>query len=141
MNIAIYKIELPEDKEKAFEIRRDVFVVGQGVSQDEEYDEYDATATHFLAILNKAPIGTARWRNKRDYVKLERFAILENHRNKGIGTALLKAVLKDIPENKTCILHAQLDAVSLYERGGFVKEGPLFLECGIKHYKMVRKHK
>jgi predicted GNAT family N-acyltransferase len=36
-------------------------------------------------------------------------------------------------------MHAQLGAISLYEKFNFEKTGPEFEEAGIRHYKMVRK--
>ena len=52
----------------------------------------------------------------------------------------MKAVLDDLPKDATYIyMHAQLPAISLYEKFKFVKIGPEFEEAGIKHYKMVRK--
>ncbi|ELY58756.1 GNAT family N-acetyltransferase [Natronolimnohabitans innermongolicus] len=36
-------------REDAFAVRRDVFVVEQGVDETIEYDDHDATATHFVA--------------------------------------------------------------------------------------------
>jgi predicted GNAT family N-acyltransferase len=35
-------------------------------------------------------------------------------------------------------MHAQIQAVSLYEKFGFEKTGPEFEEAGIRHFKMVR---
>ena len=34
-------------------------------------------------------------------------------------------------------LHAQLQAIPLYEKHGFVKVGEMFEEATIKHYKMI----
>jgi predicted GNAT family N-acyltransferase len=55
-----------------------------------------------------------------------------------VGQALVKAVLADLPSDATYVyLHAQIQAVGLYERFGFEKTGPEFEEAGIRHYKMV----
>lgn len=124
-------------EEIAFKIRAKVFVEEQNVSREEEFDEFETIATHYLLFVDKEPVGTARWRETAQGVKLERFALLEKFRNKGLGNILLKAVLKDvIPLNKTIYLHAQLPAINFYEREGFVKQGELFWECDIAHYLM-----
>jgi predicted GNAT family N-acyltransferase len=53
---------------------------------------------------------------------------------------MVRAVLAALPADaKYVYLHAQLDAVTLYERFGFDKSGPEFEEAGIRHYKMVKK--
>lgn len=71
-------------------------------------------------------------------VKLERFAVLEKFRSSGVGSALLQAVIADIPsEHNYLYLHAQLTAMGLYSKYGFTETGPMFEEAGIKHFKMV----
>ena len=36
-------------------------------------------------------------------------------------------------------MHAQLDVIPFYEKMGFKKEGDLFIEANIRHYKMSLK--
>ena len=107
----------------------------------EEYDEFEDSSIHFLAIENNIPLGTARWRVKGDKIKLERFAVLEEARGKGVGAALVNAVVDDITkENRKeqMYMHAQVHAVPFYEKLGFTKQGDLFLECDIEHYTMIK---
>ncbi len=132
-----------EDKEKAsiaFEIRQRVFVEEQKVSREEEYDEYEDESMHYMLLVEKQPAGTARWRFTNKGIKLERFAVLPQYRNVGAGSSLVNAVLTDvIPHQKMIYLHAQVAAMNLYKRAGFVEEGDLFYEANIAHYKMVYK--
>lgn len=136
----------PGDKEqldKVFSIREQVFVIEQEVAPEEEYDEFEEVAIHFLAIDNGVPCGTARWRYTDKGIKLERFAVLESHRGKGVGTALVDAVLKNIAstgqiKGKTIYLHSQLAAMPLYTKFNFKKQGNMFEECGIQHFKMIK---
>ena len=122
--------------ELAFSIRRKVFVEEQGVDPDLEYDKEDQ-AHHYLLILAGRPIATARWRETGKGIKLERFAVLPEFRNRGFGEIILEEVLKDVrPMDKTIYLHSQSRAVPFYERNGFVKEGEMFVEAGIEHYYM-----
>lgn len=138
--VLIKKIKLKEDKLKAFEIRKQVFVIEQNVNADEEYDDEDEISTHFIAYFNQIPCGTARWRFKeKGIIKLERFAVLKEFRDKGIGAALVKAVLEDLPLASKVMMHAQLHAIPFYEKQGFEKYGNLFLEAGIEHYAMKLK--
>lgn len=127
--------------QEAFAIRNQVFVLEQNVDPALERDDFEATSHHFIAFLDEIPVGTARWRVTDYGVKLERFAVLREFRAKGIGQALVSAVLKDIAANpkadgKIKYLHAQLSAVGLYSKFGFEKVGDLFEECFIQHYKM-----
>ena len=132
-----------DDKEKAsivFDIRQRVFVDEQKVSLEEEYDEYEDQSRQYMLWVEKQPAGTARWRFTKDGIKLERFAILTNFRSNGAGSALVKAVLADvIPYQKMIYLNAQVPAMNLYRRAGFVEEGELFYEANIPHYKMTYK--
>ncbi|MYS13332.1 GNAT family N-acetyltransferase, partial [Streptomyces sp. SID4982] len=51
----------PADREACFAVRKDVFVGEQGVPQDIEYDAYDASAVHVLAVdEDGVPLGTGR---------------------------------------------------------------------------------
>lgn len=102
-----------------------------------EYDEFEDTSVHFVATIGDVSVGTARWRRTPNGVKLERFAVLKEYRNKGVGAAIVEAVLEDIPGKENVYLHAQISACSLYSRHGFVSEGDQFEEANIMHYKMV----
>ena len=131
-----------EDLQTVFAIRKTVFVEEQRVPEEEEYDEFEESSCHFLARSGTTPCGTARWRFTNWGVKLERFAVLPNFRNQGVGSALVRAVLADVaaqPEaaGKTRYLHAQVTAMPLYAKFGFEAVGGLFYECDIAHYKML----
>jgi predicted GNAT family N-acyltransferase len=141
MNLLVNKITAEEDLKSAFKIRKEVFVIEQKVDPADEYDEYEETSTHFLALLDGLPVGTARWRLTQKGVKLERFAVLKEARGHGVGQTLVAEVLSDISANNATIgklkyLHSQLSAVPLYSKFGFEKEGDIFEECNILHYKM-----
>jgi predicted GNAT family N-acyltransferase len=101
----------------AFDIRNKVFVEEQKVDRAEEYDRHEDESNHFLLLKNEEPIGTARWRFTDNGIKLERFAILKEHRNGGAGTFLVNEVLKDVlPHNKNIYLNAQVRAINVYAR-------------------------
>ncbi len=117
-------------------IRTKVFIDEQKVERELEY-EFEEEGHFFLLYSDGIPIATARWRETTNGIKLERFAMLKEYRNKGIGGKLLKAVLEDvIPLNKTIYLHSQVNAKNYYERAGFVKKGELFFEANIEHVLM-----
>ena len=138
--IQVIRAEREDDLKKAFRIREQVFVEEQQVPRDAEYDAFEDTATHYLATFENVPCGAARWRTTDHGVKLERFAVLPDYRNKQVGAEVLKAVLDDVKTEqagKKVYLHAQLPAVNFYKRNGFVTEGDMFTECDIQHFKMV----
>jgi len=137
--IKIYRFTFDDQikSPKAFFIRTKVFVEEQQVDPDLEYDGYDDTAQHYLLEYNNKAVGTARWRNTEKGIKLERFALLPEYRNKRLGSELLKEVLKDVVKlNEEIYLHSQIKAIPYYERVGFIKEGEMFIEAGIKHFLM-----
>lgn len=137
MEIEVQKVESGKQFDAIFAIRQTVFVEEQEVDPALEYDEFEETSVHFVALVNKQPVGTARWRRTPNGIKLERFAVLPSYRNKGVGAVIVETVLADLPDKTNVYLHAQLAACNLYSRFGFKPEGPQFEEAGIMHYKMV----
>ena len=142
MPATAYRITDLRDLDAAFTIREKVFQEEQGVPASKEHDEHDRRdARHYLArTADGTPAGAARWRQTDNGVKLERFAVLAEFRNQEIGAALLHAVLTDVKTelpDAEVYLNAQLRAIPFYERHGFQKEGDMFEEANIQHYKMV----
>ena len=136
-------VTTPEQLQQAFAIRWRVFVDEQHVPAEEELDDFEPIARHFLAFEpGGAPVATARWRSTDHGIKLERFAVLGPYRGQGYGQKVLQAVLADIAadpatEGKLRYLHAQLSAEAFYASAGFRALGPVFAEAGIQHVKMV----
>ena len=142
MPATAYRVTDLRDLDAAFTIREKVFQEEQGVPPAKEHDEHDRRdARHYLArAADGTPAGAARWRETAHGVKLERFAVLEGCRNQKIGAVLLHAVLTEVQAelpDADVYLNAQLRAVPFYERHGFRKEGELFEEANIQHYRMV----
>ncbi|MGA0558698.1 GNAT family N-acetyltransferase [Larkinella sp. VNQ87] len=140
--IQVIQVNRPAELQQIFAIREEVFVKEQNVRKEDEYDEFEPTSRHFLALHDGTPCGTARWRTTSKGIKLERFAVLAAFRGKGVGQALVQAVLDDVfsqqPEPiESVYLNAQVTAMPLYAKFGFKPVGPMFEECGIQHYKMV----
>jgi predicted GNAT family N-acyltransferase len=139
--VNVHKITGKEELEQAFAIRQQVFVIEQNVAPEEEYDEYESSSQHYLAEINGQPAGTARWRQTDKGIKLERFAVLEQYRDRKIGSTLLKTALTDILPLKPAkvYLHAQVQVIPFYEKHGFKTEGEEFIEAEIRHKLMVYK--
>lgn len=135
--VVVNKIKTKTDLDAVFAVRHRVFVIEQMVDASEEYDDDDSRCTHFMATHNGTCCGTARWRYKeKGIIKLERFAVDAKYRKLGVGAALVKAVLADLPYAEKVMLHAQIQAVPFYEKFGFVAYGPEFEEAGIRHFAM-----
>ena len=123
----------------AHNIRHEVFVIGQNCPEEIEW-EFEEESTHFLVLDNKEAVATARHRETENGYKLERFAVLESKRSNGYGHIVLKEILEDLSNfNGNIYMHAQLDVIPFYEKMGFEKEGDLFIEANITHYKMILK--
>jgi len=125
--------------QEAFEVRRQVFVREQGISEDLVFDGRDREALHIIVKDRGRVIGSARVQFLTDnQAKLERMAVLERYRRKGIGKGMLlflDAVWKD-KQVRQVIIHAQLEVVPFYKLYGFDELGLPFREAGIKHIKM-----
>lgn len=119
------------------DIRRIVFIEEQNVPREIEY-EYEEEGNYYLFYHEGKPIATARWRITSKGIKLERFALLKEFRNRGLGSLLLKEILKDVtPLGKEIYLHSQVAAVNYYKRAGFRESGEHFSEADIEHVLMT----
>ncbi len=123
-------------RELALPIRVAVFVQEQQVPAALELDEWDAPSTHALARDTAGQVvGTARLLPDGH---LGRMAVLAHARGRGIGTALLHRLIATArAQNMQQLeLSAQIQAVPLYERAGFVAIGTPYEEAGIMHIRM-----
>ena len=128
--------------QQAFEVRRQVFVREQGISEDLVFDGHDREALHMVVKDGERVIGSARVQFLTDnQAKLERMAVLKRYRRKGIGREMLlflDTVWKD-KQVQQIIIHAQLEVVPFYKLCGFDEVGLPFREAGIKHIEMRKK--
>ncbi|WP_316777772.1 GNAT family N-acetyltransferase [Streptomyces sasae] len=143
--------EDPADLAACFAVRKQVFVVEQGVPEDLEYDAYDATALHVLAVREDGePLGTGRLLYGETAAEktggdlslgsLGRLAVSHQARGLGVGVALVRAI-EDAARARglTAVdLHAQTHALGFYERLGYEPYGPEYEEAGIPHRAMRR---
>lgn len=131
-----------EDELKdVFHIRKTVFVDEQGVSEEEEYDEHENTATHVLVTYNGKPAGTGRVRLLDDTAKLERICVLPDYRKFGVGSAITTALEQEGAKLGAvkAKLHGQTQAQPFYTRLGYETVSDVFNEAGIPHVVMTKK--
>lgn len=98
------------------------FVRQQFEAQDAYYREHYEPATFDVIEVEGEPAGrlyVARWEEE---IRIMDIALLPEHRGRGIGTALLRALLDEAAEaGKRLSIHVELNnpARRLYERLGF----------------------
>jgi predicted GNAT family N-acyltransferase len=122
----------------AFAVRREVFVWEQKVPQEEELDQYDLSATHYVAIAEGEVVGTLRLIDYPEHVKIGRVAVRALWRGRGIARQLIERAMKDTRAlgRDRFYLTAQADKLGMYEKLGFVAFGPEFLDGGMPHRAM-----
>lgn len=117
-------------------VREPVFVVEQHVPLDEEWDDLDPLSQHVLARdAAGRPIGTGRLTPQH---KVGRMAVLKDWRGRGVGAAILQALLDRARDlgYPSLTLHAQTHALGFYAGFGFEPFGEEFDEAGIRHRAM-----
>lgn len=132
-------VEYARQRDDLLRVRETVFVREQHVPLEEERDALDPLCLHVLARDEAGrPIGTGRLTPER---RIGRMAVLREWRSRGVGDALLAALL-DLARRQhwpELSLNAQVSAETFYARHGFVPYGPRFHEAGIEHQAMRRR--
>ncbi|UXU63683.1 GNAT family N-acetyltransferase [Staphylococcus agnetis] len=140
----IKKVESDKEYRDVLSIRMTVFVDEQNVPKEEEIDEFEQTATHFIAYDgNGKALATARYRIVDSIVKVERVAVLKEARGLGLGRQLMLFLEKNaLNQGYTHFkLGAQTHAIPFYETLGYAAYGDQFLDGGIPHYFMKKQVK
>lgn len=129
----VWRADWPTEQNTICAIRRRVFIEEQRVPEDMEWDGLDMSAIHVLGSVDPGPpCATARLLPDG---RIGRMAVLPAYRNRGLGSALLSALMAMATEagmQQLC-LHAQIRALAFYRRFGFEASGDEFLEAGIRH--------
>ena len=122
-------------------LRRDVFIDEQGVSVEDEMDDLDGEAIHFLATVEGEPVGTARVLVHDQTAKIGRVCVAKSQRGSGLGAALMNATIEWAREAglSTAKLSSQTHAIPFYEGLGFSAFGPEYDDAGIPHRDMERR--
>ena len=120
---------------QAAPIRFAVFVEEQGVPFEIELDEYDPVSVHAVAFEGDQAVGTGRLLPDGH---IGRMAVLAASRGKGIGGALLAALVRAAKArgDRQVVLSAQVGALQFYRAHGFQPEGDEYMEAGIRHQAM-----
>lgn len=122
---------------QATPVRFEVFVDEQKVPADMELDEFDAQSCHALALAGDEVVGTGRLLPDGH---IGRMAVLADWRGRGVGEAILQALIDEAERRgmRRLALSAQTHALGFYSRFGFVPEGDVYDEAGLPHQAMRR---
>ncbi|OTG80036.1 GNAT family N-acetyltransferase [Acinetobacter sp. ANC 4648] len=120
-------------------IREHVFIQEQQIAVQDEWDEQDAVALHFMVYAQDQPIATARLLQNNS---IGRVAVLKAYRGKGIGKLLMEDIIQHAQKEKRAFLKlsAQVYAIPFYAGLGFNVRGDEYLDCGIPHVDMWMQH-
>lgn len=122
---------------QAAPIRFRVFVAEQGVPAEIELDEFDAVCCHAVALADGEPVGTGRLLPDGH---IGRMAVVPEWRGRGVGAALLEALIAEAGRRgmRRLALSAQTHALGFYAGFGFEPEGEVYEEAGLPHQAMRR---
>jgi GNAT superfamily N-acetyltransferase len=111
-----------------------------------EYNSYawDREKQHYKAYVNGVLVGIAALEIEGGVVVLDELIVIEAHRSKGVGTAMLEQVI-EMAEQKKCHkitleTHPKLRAIELYKKKGFQQEGILRNHFGHEDYVLMSKY-
>lgn len=135
--------EAVTDNEKAtcLEIRRVVFIEGQGVPEARERRDEEKPCRHFMVYEDDVPLAAMRVMIEGDAAKLQRMAVMPSHQGKGVGRKMLDFVMLELQKDlqlTRAILGAQEHAIVFYQKAGFTIKGDGFMDAGIMHYLMEK---
>ena len=103
-----------------------------------EIDDNDSYCIHIIGKLpNQKIVATARLFDKQSPLQWGRFAVDPNFQKHGVGTQLLE-YLDSIINSKPIEMNAQSYLIDWYSKFGWSISGPEFIECGIKHVRMIK---
>ena len=131
-------------------VRCAVFVGEQECPIELEFDAQEDDCMHYVAVESRGddviPLGTARWRGAKldgkPAGKIERVAVMDEARGRGIAKAMMQAVIDDIEQDEqgfsAIILNSQDYAMRLYEKLGFVAYGDGNIDAEIPHHMMKK---
>jgi predicted GNAT family N-acyltransferase len=139
--VTVKIVEYQKELDDAFSVRKTVFIHEQNVPAEEEIDQYEEEAAHFVMYKDKSPIGAGRFRVLDGYGKVERICVLKEARKSGAGKAIMGEIEKFASTKgvNKLKLNAQTHAIPFYSDLGYEVVSEEFLDAGIPHKTMVKK--
>ena len=126
----------PADEAAIRQVRQEVFIEEQHVTQEEEWDGLDPDCVHAIAFsARNIPVGTGRLKPDG---QIGRMAVVKSFRGKNIGAKILQLLITESRKLglESCYLHSQVHALAFYTRFGFEAFGEEFMDADIPHRAM-----
>ncbi|KAB2337244.1 GNAT family N-acetyltransferase [Cytobacillus depressus] len=138
MEVKVVKNE--QELQDAFSVRKTVFIEEQKVSEEEEMDQFDDTAVHFVQYDGNQPIGAGRFRTIDRVGKVERICVIKEKRKTGAGKAIMQKIEEYAKKHEIPVLklNAQTHAIPFYSGLGYEIISEEFLDAGIPHRTMQK---
>ncbi|MDM5226549.1 GNAT family N-acetyltransferase [Cytobacillus sp. NJ13] len=136
----VRKVSSEQELHDAFSVRKQVFINEQNVPEEEEIDQFEDEAVHFVLYNNGMPAGAGRFRTVDGNGKVERICVLKENRQSGSGKAIMDKIeehakKQGLPALK---LNAQTQAIPFYEKLGYQVISEEFMDAGIPHRTMKK---
>lgn len=123
-------------------IRYNVFIVEQKFPEGSDIDALEEESEHLVLYNQKQePLATARIIELEDHwYRIERVAVSKNARKLGLGKILIQQIEERVLKNggKAITLNSESEAIGFYEKHGYNKIGPEYLDYHIMHQKMIK---
>jgi RimJ/RimL family protein N-acetyltransferase len=106
------------------EAQREAFLKSQFAAQQLHYRTYYPDSTHDIILLDSQPVGRLYIARSAEKISILDITILPEHRNKGIGTPLIKRLMDEAAESGkrlTIYVESFNPSSRLFERLGFSK--------------------
>ncbi len=127
--LTCHLVRTKAEQERAFEIRKEVFVLEQKLFADTDVDENDPKSIHLAAEWNDEIVGTVRVFpvNKNGHWIGGRLAVRKDYRNTGAGELLVREAMQYV-KSQGCnkfTAHIQVENVPFFSRIGWKTVGPV----------------
>jgi putative N-acetyltransferase (TIGR04045 family) len=138
--LVCHPVRTRAEQERAFEIRKEVFILEQKIFSDSDVDENDAKSIHLVAEWNSEVVGTVRVFpvNHNGNWMGARLAVKREFRNTGAGELLVREAMQCV-KNRGCTkftAHIQSENVPFFSRVGWKIVGPVEDYFGKPHQLM-----
>jgi radical SAM protein (TIGR04043 family)/putative N-acetyltransferase (TIGR04045 family) len=122
-SLICHPVKTRVEQERAFEIRKEVFVLEQKLFSNSDADENDPKSIHLVAEWNNQVIGTVRVFpvNNNGHRIGGRLAVRKGYRNTGAGELLVREAIECV-KNRGCTkftAYIQLENVPLFSKIGW----------------------
>jgi len=121
------------------EIRKKVFVVEQRFDKEVLCDQFDHNCYHVLVRDRRGEcVGCGRLIPDG---RIGKIAVLINHRGNGIGSGILRKLIK-IAQRKqiaNLALNAETELTAFYDQQKFHADGPVYMKQGVPYQRMIKR--